>query len=180
MYNSILPQKCKVNVSIFFQKFNIPFINFGFGKTSSSIKYRSVSIGQVYQLICCVNVRIFPFIMYFTTATRFCASRNGLKFSTLAVLKCALFFVWFTQKKNVPLSHVSQPFSFLYLKCSPNCNKYSLYQRFLKSTKILVKLINLSSKCVCSSSLWLINIVLSLRPMSAWCQNLVSHFVNKD
>ena len=101
MYNSILPQKCKVNVSIFFQKFNIPFINFGFGQTSSSIKYKSVSMGQVYQLICCVNVRIFPFIMYFTTATRFCVFWNGLKFSTLAVLKCALFFVWFTQKNNV-------------------------------------------------------------------------------
>ena len=45
MYNNILPQKCKVNVSIFFQKFNIPFINFNSGQTSSSIKYRLVSIG---------------------------------------------------------------------------------------------------------------------------------------
>ena len=26
MYNNIFPQKCKVNVSIFFQKFNILFV----------------------------------------------------------------------------------------------------------------------------------------------------------
>ena len=99
MYNGILPQKCKVIVSIFFQKFIIPFINFNSGQASSSIKYRLVSIGQVYQLIGCVNVRIFPFIMHFTTATRFCPSQNDLKFSIVSVLKFALFSLVHTEKQ---------------------------------------------------------------------------------
>ena len=51
MYNNILPQKCKENVLIFFQKFNTVFflfINFNCGQTSSSIKNGLVSIGLVY------------------------------------------------------------------------------------------------------------------------------------
>ena len=51
MYNNILPQKCKVNVLIFFQKFNTVFflfINFNYGQTSSSIKNGLVSIRLVY------------------------------------------------------------------------------------------------------------------------------------
>ena len=51
MYNNILPQKCKVNVLIFFQKFNTMFflcLNFNCGQTSSSIKNGLVSIGLVY------------------------------------------------------------------------------------------------------------------------------------
>ena len=42
MYNNILPEKCKANLSIFFQKFNkvlFAFIDFNFGQTFSSIKF---------------------------------------------------------------------------------------------------------------------------------------------
>ena len=49
MYNNALPQKYKINVSISFK--NLIFfslINYNFDKTSSSIKYGLVSIGQAY------------------------------------------------------------------------------------------------------------------------------------
>ena len=68
MYSNILPQKYKVNVSIFFQKFNtvfFVFINFTFGLTSSSIEYELVSIEYVYWLVAPVS-QILPLIMHFT------------------------------------------------------------------------------------------------------------------
>ena len=111
----------------------------------------------------------FSFRYAFYDCNSFLSFSEWFKIFNCICFKICSFLFGSHRKIMLPLLHVSQPFSFLYLKCSPNCNKYSLFQRFLKSTKILVKLINLSSKCVCSSSLWLINIVLSLRPMSVWC-----------
>ena len=78
----------------------------------------------------------------------------------MPVLKSTLFCLVHTPKHK--------PFSFLCLKCSHSCNKYSLFQRFLKSTKILLKWINLPLKCLCSSLLWLIDTVLILRPYIKW------------
>ena len=102
------------------------FTNFNFGKTSSSIKYVLVSIGQSL-LIGRFSVTILPLIMHFTTTIRFFPSWDGLKLSIIPVLKSALFLFGSYNKTMSPLSHISKPFSFLYLKCSRNCNKYILY-----------------------------------------------------
>ena len=92
MYNSILLQKCKVNVSIFFQKFNILFV--------SKFQFRSdISLDRIGLLIDRVGVTILPLIMHFTTAIRFFPSWNGLKFSVILVLKFALFCLVYTQKQ---------------------------------------------------------------------------------
>ena len=129
MYNSTLPQKCKVNVSIFFQKLNLLFIyKLGFGKTSSSIKYGLVSIGQSL-LIGRGSVSIPPLIMHFKTAICFFPSWDGLKLSIIPVLKYVLFLFGSYTKTMSPLLHLSKPFSFLCLKRSPNCNKYSSFQQ---------------------------------------------------
>ena len=156
MYNKILPQKCKVNVSIFFQKFNILFV----------YKYGLVLIGQSIDSSHQCRNSSFDYVFY--DCNSFLSILEWLKIFNYTCFKTCSFLFGSHAKTKSLLLHVSQPFSFLYLKCSPNCNKYSLFQRFLKSTKILLKQINLSSKCVYSSSLWLIDIVLSLRPMSAW------------
>ena len=129
MYNNTLPQKCKVNITIFFQKLNILFIyKLSFGKTSSSIKYGLVSIGQNL-LIGRGSVLIPPLIMHFKTAIYFFPSWDGLKLSIIPVLKYVLFLLGSYIKIMSPLLHLSKPFSFLYLKCSRNCNKYSLFQQ---------------------------------------------------
>ena len=86
-----------------------------------------------------ISVAILPLIMHFTTAIRFFPPWNGLKLSIRPGLKSAIFLFGSYTKAMSPLLHVSKPFSFLCLKCSCNCNKCSLLQQFLKSTKILIK-----------------------------------------
>ena len=114
------------------------FTNFDFRKTSSSIKYGLVSIGYSL-LIGLISVAILPLIKDFTTAIYFFPSWDDLKLSIIPVLKSALFLVGSYTKTMAPLVHISKPFLFLRLKCSDHCNKYSLFQRFLKLSKILLK-----------------------------------------
>ena len=135
-YNIILSQKCNVNASILFQKFNILFVyKFQFWSHILIHQVRT-SLSRIGLLIGRVSVAILPLIMHFTTAIRFFPSSNGLKFAIIPVLKFALFLFGSYTKTMSPLLHVSRSFSFLYLKCSPSCSKYSLFQRFQKSTKI--------------------------------------------
>ena len=92
-YNSILPKKFKVNVSTFFQKFNIIFVyKFQFW---SNIFIHQVwtSLKRIDLLIDRVSVANLPLIMYLTTAICFFPSWNGLKFSIIPVLKSAFFLV---------------------------------------------------------------------------------------
>ena len=141
------------------------FVNFNFGQTSWFFKYGLVSIGQSIDWSHQCRNSSFDYAFY--KCNFFLSILEWLKIFNYTCFKISLVpkFGSHTKTKSL-LLHVSQLFSFLYLKCSPNCNKYSLFQRFLKSTKILLKQINLSSKCVYSSSLWLIDIALS--HMSTW------------
>ena len=138
--------------SIFFS-----LINFSFSKISSSIKYGLISIGWNL-LIGWVSVMILPLIMRFLTTVL-----------NYTCFKICSFFVWLIHQNNVTFI-TSKILSFLHLKCFRSCNKYSLFQRFPKSTKIIYILWNFlkSSKGVWSSSPRLIDIVLSLRPCIKW------------
>ena len=49
---------------------------------------------------------------------------------------CSFLFVSYTKTKSL-LLHVSQPFLFLYLKCSPNCNKYSSQPTFQRRINVV-------------------------------------------
>ena len=126
-----------------------------------SLERISLSIGRVI-------VTILPLIMHITTAICLFPFWNGLKFSIIPVLKSALFCLFHIEKQYHLYCIYINLFSFLYLRCSPNSNQYSLFQRFLKSTKILLKQINLYSKCAWSPLFWLIDIALSLPPCLKW------------
>ena len=99
MYNNILPQKCQVNVSIFFQKFNVLFVyKFQFW-LDILIHQVWTSLDSIDLLVGRNSVVILPLIMHFTIAIRFFPSWNGLKFSIIPVLKSALFSMVHTQKQ---------------------------------------------------------------------------------
>ena len=65
MYNSILPEKCKVNLSVSFQKFNTVFFSFINFRHLVRHLHRT-SLDRTGLLIDRVSVAILPFIMYFT------------------------------------------------------------------------------------------------------------------
>ena len=102
------------------------FINCSFGKTSSSNKYELVSI-WLSLLICHVIVIILPLFMHFVTTIRFLS---------WDYLKSDRYLFRSYTKSLSPLLHLSKTLSFLRLKCSRNCNKFSLFWRFLKLNKI--------------------------------------------
>ena len=63
MYNNILPQKCKVNVSIFIQKFNIIFVyKFQFW-SNIFIHHVWTILDSIDLLIGRVSVAVLPLIM---------------------------------------------------------------------------------------------------------------------
>lgn len=79
MYNSTLSQKCKVNVSIFSQKFNILFdYKFQFW---SDIFIHQVwsSFDRIGLMIAQVSLSILPLIMHFTIAICFFPSLAWLQ-----------------------------------------------------------------------------------------------------
>ena len=96
------------------------------------------SLDRMGLLIGRVSVAVLLLIMHLTTAI-FCLSiLEWLRIVNYTCFKINVFPVWFKHKNNIVFI-VSKPFLFLYLKCSPNCSKYSLIQQCLKSTKIWFK-----------------------------------------
>ena len=87
MYNNILPEKCKVNLSIFFQKFNILFVyKFQFYSDIFIHQVRT-SLDRIGLLIRRFSVAILPWIMHLTTAIRFFQLRMAYAF-----MACKLTF----------------------------------------------------------------------------------------
>ena len=77
----------------------------------------------------------FDYVFYYCNF--FLSVLEWLKIFNYTCFKiCSFLFVSYTKTISL-LLHVSQPFLFLYLKCSPNCNKYSSQPTFQRRINVV-------------------------------------------